>query len=130
MQIEGNVLKVGAVQSGTSQAGNPWRRQEYVVEFYEYPQQMWSEKIVFSLMNDNIDKYSLTEGTKVKVRFELNYREYNGKYYMEVRLAQDGIEVTQRPGQPAQAPQPAQQVQAQESTEAKKEEVEADDLPF
>ena len=54
MQIEGNVYKVGEVQSGTSQQGNQWRRQNVVVEYYENPTDMWTQKIVLQLGGNHI----------------------------------------------------------------------------
>ena len=91
MEVEGNVLKVGVLKSGTSQSGNDWQRQDVVIEYFEHHTDMWSQKIVVSLMGDKINQYNLHEGDKVKVRFGLNYREYQGNFYQEVRLAQDGI---------------------------------------
>lgn len=96
MEIQGNVLKVGAVQSGTSKAGNAWQSQEIVVEYFEHETDMWSQKIVITLKGHNVDDYHLKESDKVKVRFGLNYREWEGRYYQEVKLAQDGIQVINR----------------------------------
>ena len=90
MEIQGNVMKVGQLKAGTGQNGE-WMRQDYVIEYYEHETDMWTQKIIISLMGDNIKHYGLQVGDKVKVRFGLNYREYNGNFYQDVRLAQDGI---------------------------------------
>ena len=74
-----NVCAVGQIQSGTSQStGNAWRKQEFVVEWYESPSDTQSQKIVLSVMNDNIEKLKVQVGDKMEVRFDLRYREYNG----------------------------------------------------
>lgn len=93
---EANVFKVGALKSGVSQQGTPWKKQEYVIEFYENPTDMWSQKIVIALMNDSIEKYNLQEGDKVSLRCSLIAREYNGNFYQEVIMAKDTLKVLKR----------------------------------
>jgi len=100
-----NVCSVGQIQSGTSQqTGNQWRKQEFVVEWYESPSDTQSQKIVLSVMNDNIEKLKVQVGDKMEVRFDLRYREYNGRYYMDVYAPFDAMKKTgglQHAGQPA-----------------------------
>ena len=100
-----NVCAVGQIQSGTSQStGNAWRKQEFVVEWYESPSDTQSQKIVLSVMNDNIEKLKVQVGDKMEVRFDLRYREYNGRYYMDVYAPFDAMKKTgglQQAGQPA-----------------------------
>lgn len=87
-----NVCSVGQIQSGTSQqTGNQWRKQEFVVEWYESPSDTQSQKIVLSVMNDNIDKLKVQIGDKMEVQFDLRYREYKGRYYMEVYAPFDAM---------------------------------------
>ena len=99
-----NVCAVGQIQSGTSQStGNAWRKQEFVVEWYESPSDTQSQKIVLSVMNDNIDKLKVQVGDKMEVRFDLRYREYNGRYYMDVYAPFDSMKKIgglQQAGQP------------------------------
>lgn len=142
MQIQGNVYKVSEVQSGTSQQGNQWRRQTVVVEYYENPTDMWTQKIVLQLGGNNIDEYNLKVGDKVRVRFGLYANEWQGKYYQEVKLAQDGLQVISRLGQQQQTTTPTAQQPpvdmakaqehkpAQETAQPDKGEVKDDDLPF
>ena len=103
-----NVCAVGQIQSGTSQStGNAWRKQEFVVEWYESPIDTQSQKIVLSVMNDNIEKLKVQVGDKMEVRFDLRYREYNGRYYMDVYAPFDAMKKTgglQQAGQPAGEP--------------------------
>lgn len=142
MEIQGNVFKVGAVQSGTSKAGNPYTTQEVVVEFFEHQTDMWTQKIVLQLRGHSIEDYHLNVGDKVKVRFGLNMNEWNGRFFQEIRLAQDGLQVISRLSEkapdanatgtvaqtaaqvPTQTPQqPATQMQTQPTEQA-------DELPF
>lgn len=142
MEIEGNVFKVGAVQSGTSKAGNPYTTQEVVVEFFEFPTDMWTQKIVLQLKGHSIEDYHLNVGDKVKVRFGLNINEWKGRFFQEVRLAQDGLQIISRLGQKepdANAKATVAQATAQASTPAPQQPAtqmqtqpteQADDLPF
>lgn len=96
MEIQGRILKVCAAQSGTSKNGNQWRSQDVIVEYFEHPTDMWSQKVIITLKGHNVDDYHLSEGDEVKVRFGLNYREWEGRYFQEVKLAQDGIQLINR----------------------------------
>lgn len=127
MEIQGNVMEVGAVQSGTSTNGNAWKKQEVVVEFFEFPTDMWTQKIVVTLLGHNVDEYHLNVGDKVSVRFGLNTNEWKGRYFQEIRLAKDGLKVLSRLGEPtnvkAEEPKPQPQAQPQPTEQA-------DGLPF
>lgn len=127
MEIQGNVMEVGAVQSGTSTNGNAWKKQEVVVEFFEFPTDMWTQKIVVTLLGHNVDEYHLNVGDKVSVRFGLNTNEWKGRYFQEIRLAKDGLKVLSRLGETANVkadePKPQPQVQPQPAEQA-------DGLPF
>ena len=131
-----NVCSVGQIQSGTSQnTGNQWRKQEFVVEWYESPSDTQSQKIVLSVMNDNIDKLKVQIGDKMEVRFDLRYREYNGRYYMEVYAPFDAMKKVGELQPAAEAagtgtkPQESQSG-AQQQIPEQQEEGKGDDLPF
>ena len=78
LQIKGKVQKILQPESGVSRAGKEWKKQEFVIETEEqYPR-----KICFTLFND---KSSLVEdlsaGEEVEVSFNVESREYNGKWF-------------------------------------------------
>lgn len=135
-----NVCAVGQIQSGTSQqTGNEWRKQEFVVEWYESPSDTQSQKIVLSVMNDNIDKMKVQVGDKMEVRFDLRHREYNGRYYMDVYAPFDamkkigGLQSAEHPAAGAAGTGAGAQQQAasqQPFPQPKQEEAEDNDLPF
>lgn len=128
-----NVCQVGQIQSGTSQqTGNQWRKQEYVVEWHENESDTQTQKIVMSVMNDNIEKLNVQVGDKLEIRFDLRIREYNGRYYQDVYAPFDAIRklgtlsgeqevamTQQQTQQPAPQPQPHGNGEKQ-----------GDDLPF
>ncbi|MBP5170679.1 MAG: DUF3127 domain-containing protein [Bacteroidales bacterium] len=79
MEIKGKIIKKLPLQSGEGRNGN-WQRQEYVLEYGDrYPKQM-----CFSLRGDKIDQYPLEIDQEVVVSFDVESREYNGRYYTNV----------------------------------------------
>ena len=83
MELEGRIARKLNVQTGTSARG-AWSKQEFVLEYQEgnFPTQVcmnvWGEDKVREL-----DKYQV--GDKVKVAFNLSSREFNGRWYTDVR---------------------------------------------
>lgn len=83
MELEGRIVRKLAVQSGNSARGT-WSKQEFIFEYQEgnYPSQVcmnvWGEEKV-----KDLEKYQI--GDKVKISFNLNSREYNGRWYTDVR---------------------------------------------
>ena len=83
MEIEGRIARKLSVQTGTSARG-AWSKQEFILEYQEgnFPSQIcmnvWGEDKVRDL-----EKYQV--GDKVKVSFNLSSREFNGRWYTDVR---------------------------------------------
>ncbi len=83
MELEGRIARKLNVQTGTSARGS-WSKQEFILEYQEgnFPSQVcmnvWGDDKVRDL-----DKYQV--GDKVKVSFNLSSREYNGRWYTDVR---------------------------------------------
>jgi len=82
MDITGKLIQILPLQEGNGKNG-PWKKQDYVIETVEqYP-----KKVVFNLWTSGIDQFShlLHVGAVVKVFINLESREYNGKWYTDVR---------------------------------------------
>ena len=83
LEIEGRIARKLNVQTGTSARG-AWAKQEFIFEYQEgnFPSQVcmnvWGDDKVKEL-----DKYQV--GDRVKVSFNLSSREYNGRWYTDVR---------------------------------------------
>lgn len=83
MELEGRIFRKLSVQTGTSARG-AWSKQEFIFEYQEgnFPSQVcmnvWGEDKVREL-----DKYQA--GDKVKISFNLSSREYNGRWFTDVR---------------------------------------------
>ena len=81
MEIKGRIIHVLPLQEGVSKAGNPWKKQEYVLETEEqYPR-----KVCFNLFGDKVDQYPAAIGEDVVVSSDLESREFNGRWYTDVR---------------------------------------------
>ena len=83
LELEGRIVRKLGVQTGTSARG-AWSKQEFIFEYQEgnYPTQVcmnvWGEDKVREL-----DKYQVND--RVKVSFNLSSREFNGRWYTDVR---------------------------------------------
>ena len=83
LEIEGKIIRKLNVQSGTSARGE-WSKQEFIVEYQEgnYPSQVCLSVWGADRVKD-LEKYQI--GDKVKVSFNANSREYNGRWYTDLR---------------------------------------------
>lgn len=98
MKVQGTITWVGETQQGTSRQGNPWQKRPFVLQYLggQYPK---------SILFESLDEKSfplLYVGAQVAVDFDITAREYNGRYYNDLRVWRDGIHVVA-----AQAPTPA-----------------------
>lgn len=113
------------MQSGTSSAGNPWKKKEYVLETEEtYP-----KKVHFDFFGERADQYPLAIGDRVRLSFDIESREYNGRWYTNIRgWKADKIDATApAAGAPAPAAAPAPGAALPDFT---KNDSDNGDLPF
>lgn len=97
MELQGRVIKVLPITTGTKNDGTQWRKQEFVFGYYENPTDIYERSIKLDLMNEKIDEYHLQEGDKITVRIGLGCHEYpqgSGKYFNDIRTGT--ITVNQR----------------------------------
>ena len=123
LELEGRIARKLPVQQGTSARG-AWAKQDFIFEYQEgnYPSQVcmnvWGDDKVKEL-----EKYQV--GDKVKISFNLSSREYNGRWYTDVRAWR--IEpVTVAPAAPQDVPPPP----ANDDPYASAAPLDEDDLPF
>ncbi|MDE5660274.1 MAG: DUF3127 domain-containing protein [Muribaculaceae bacterium] len=82
MEIKGKIIHVLPLQSGVGKAsGKEWKKQEYVLE----TQETYPKKVCFNLFGDRIDQNPVQIGDDVTVSFDLESREFNGRWYTDVR---------------------------------------------
>ena len=84
LEIEGRITRKEARQSGQSARG-AWVKQDFILEYQDgnYP----AEVCFTSFGNDKVaelDRYQV--GDQVRVSFNLRAREFNGRWYNDVRV--------------------------------------------
>lgn len=80
LKITGKVMQLLEVVSGEGKNG-PWRKQDFVIETAgQYPKQ-----ICITMWGDNIDSFGITEGEVINASIDLQSREYNGRWYTDVK---------------------------------------------
>lgn len=78
--ITGKIIAVLPTKSGTSARGTQWSSQTAVVETHEqYP-----KRVAFDVLGDKITEFNLQVGEEVTVSFDINAREFNGKWWNSV----------------------------------------------
>lgn len=128
MEIKGKIIVALPEVSGTSKTGNAWKKREYVLETIEtYP-----KKVHFDFFGERADQYPLNVGDMVTLSFDIESREYMGRWYTSIRgwkAEKDGAAPAEAApafgGNPAMNPGPAMPPAASFGGGDQ-----ADDLPF
>jgi hypothetical protein len=80
MELEGKIIQINPLQSGESKNGT-WKKQEFIVETKsQYP-----KKVCISVWGDKIDQFGLKQNEVVTLSIELESREFNGRWYTDVK---------------------------------------------
>ena len=119
MEISGKIIAILPLQQGDKKNGEKWFKQEYILEVPgQYP-----KKVCFSLWGSKIDEYNLKENDQVTVHIDIESREYNGRWFTEVRawkVEKQGVSAPTSTNQQRESDPVPQGMEAEES----------DDLPF
>ena len=126
MELTGKIIAVMEPRGGVSaRTGNSWKTQEYVLEVHgQYP-----KRCLFNVFGeDRINQFNIQNGDELTIQFDIDAREYNGRWFNDIRAY--NVIRGQQPvaGAPVAAPSqatspfpPAQEPVAEGSS---------DDLPF
>ena len=82
MELQGKIIQALPVKTGTSARGD-WKVQEFVLETLDaqYPRRM-----VFSVFGEErLQRFNIQVGQDVNVSFDIDAREYNGKWFNSIR---------------------------------------------
>ncbi len=124
MEITGKIIAVLPERGGISKTGNEWKTQEYVLETHEqYP-----KKLCFNVFGaDKIAQFNIQAGDELTVSFDINAREYNGRWYNDIRAwkVERGSAIP-----PMQTEAPAINAPKVEVPDFSKAANDPDDLPF
>ena len=95
MEITGKVVRLGGLTEGTSARG-PWRKQDLIIETDE----QFPKTVCLTCWTNQIDEIqNMVPGQMIKAQIDISSREFNGKWYTDVRVW--------RFENPNAAPQPA-----------------------
>ena len=80
MEISGKVIAILPLATGQGSNGT-WRSQDYVIETAgQYP-----KKVCFNLFGDKIDQFPIAIDDALKVSFDVESKEYNGRWFTSIR---------------------------------------------
>ncbi|MCC7299329.1 MAG: DUF3127 domain-containing protein [Bacteroidia bacterium] len=80
MEINGKIIQLLEKQTGQGKNG-VWEKQDYILETEgQYP-----KKVCFNLWGDKINQFGIKVGDQLTVSFDIESREYNGRWYTDVR---------------------------------------------
>lgn len=80
MQLTAKLVQLLPLQTGTGKNGQ-WKKQDIIVETEgQYP-----KKVCVSIWGDKINESLLKPGTMLNISFDVESREYNGRWYTDVK---------------------------------------------
>lgn len=80
MDIQGKIIKFLDPVTGEGRNGT-WKKQEFIIELPgDFP-----KKLCIASWNDKADLSSVKVGDEVKVYIDVESREYNGRWYTDVK---------------------------------------------
>lgn len=101
MEIVGKIIQVLPAQEGVGRNGNPWKVQPYVLETLDqYPRKVHFE--VFG--EDRIRMNPCAIDQLVTVSFDIESREFNGRWYTSIRAYRIVQGDVTQPAAPVAAP--------------------------
>ena len=125
--ITGKVTQILEEQSGTSKNG-PWRKQDFILETEDkYP-----KPVCITQWGDDIESFAVREGERLTAHVDIQRREYNGRWYTDVkawRVTRDQPAGSGGSG-PADAPPAAGDEPWPDPSTAGADDNADDDLPF
>ena len=80
MQLTAKLVQLLPLQTGTGKNGQ-WKKQDIIVET-EAP---YPKKVCISIWGDKIDAGQLQSGNMLKIDFDVESREFNGRWYTDVK---------------------------------------------
>ncbi len=80
MELTGTIVNILPEQSGEGRNG-PWRKQEFILE----TEGMYPKKVCVAVWGEKIDQFAIKEGEKVTAAVNIESREFNGRWYTDVK---------------------------------------------
>ena len=80
MQLTAKLIQLLPLQTGTGKNGQ-WKKQDIIVE----TEATYPKKVCVSIWGDKIDASQLQPGNQLKIDFDVESREYNGRWYTDIK---------------------------------------------
>lgn len=133
MEITGKIIAVLEARGGVSRTtGNSWKTQDYVIETHE----QFPHRMCFNVFGeDKITQMNIQVGDELTVFFDINAREYQGRWFNDIRawkverVVPGAAPAGDAAPFPPQAAAPMQQAAPTQPVDFTSENS-ADDLPF
>ncbi len=118
MQLTATLVQVLPLQKGTGRNGE-WKKQDIIVQTDgQYP-----KKVCISIWGDKINDSILQTGKQLSISFDIESREYNGRWYTDVKAWKIEPAGAEMPAGNTYADAPPQEGYSDLNNES-------DDLPF
>ena len=127
MEFEGTVYRIMPVTKGTSARGD-WQRQDVIFDYSDGGN--FTRKMCVTFFNRPDDVAKLREGARYQVSVNIDAREYNGRWFTDIRAWRLQPVVEQEAAPQAAPAMPDLPPLAAEPTYAAAPAQEVDDLPF
>lgn len=120
MELAGKVISLLPLQKGTGKNGE-WKKQEFILE----TQPPFPKKVCIALWGPKVDQFKVKAGDTITAKIEVESREFNGKWYTDVKAYQISNSSSNNTEQDY-----SQEVKYNNENQDKLESFDADDLPF
>ena len=80
MELTAKLAQLLPLQEGSGKNG-PWKKQDIIVE----TEGTYPKKVCISIWGDKINKDVLQPGAMLNISFDVESREYNGRWYTDVK---------------------------------------------
>ena len=117
MQLEAKLIKLLPLQTGTGKNGE-WKKQDIIVE----TDGKFPKKVCISIWGDKINESILKEGNKLDISFDVESREYNERWYTDVKAWKVELVGNKQEEAPPES--------FENNTSFDEEHISEDDLPF
>ena len=81
MELTGKVVDILEEEKGTGRNGE-WRKQSFIIE----TQDQYPKKVCAVAWGDKIDSFNIQKGEELTAKINIESREYNGKWYTDVKI--------------------------------------------
>ena len=132
MKFQGRVKKILPIRSGVSQrTGNEWKAMPFIFEYFENPTDHYPESVVLETYDTKVID-ALKEGMEIVVGFGHRTREFEGRWYNELRIysLESVARASQQPPQAAKSAEPSNNPPGFERPATDDGNGDNDDLPF